>query len=248
MLDRPTERVSVLAHRGASRYAPENTLAALREAALRGIGGVEFDAKLSRDGHVVLMHDDTLARTTNGAGRVADNDWADLHRLDAGSWFGPQFAREPIPTLSAAIVLLAEFKICANVEIKPCPGRDVETARRVVETLIDEWPNDLPRPLLSSFSPMALSTARTVAPQLPRALLMSKVTADWRTWLDRLGCVAIHTDHRHLSRIVAEDILAAGFGLRCYTVNRATTAAKLFAWGVDAVFSDAPDRIPPRSN
>src|SRR5215470_3293441 len=92
-----------LGHRGGGVLAPENTLIGLRFARHRGYAGVEFDAKLTRDGVPILMHDDTLDRTSNGAGPVAASDWKDLRQLDAGSWLDRRFAGEPIPTLEAAL-------------------------------------------------------------------------------------------------------------------------------------------------
>lgn len=235
----------VIAHRGASGYAPENTLAAFRKAAEIGARWVEFDAKLTRDDHVILMHDDDLGRTTNGRGRVADVILDDLRRLDAGSWFAPQFAGEPVPTLSEAIAVLAELGLGANVEIKPCRGREEETAHIVAAQLLEEWPAGLPRPLISSFCKPCLAMALVVAPEIDRALLLSRVRSDWRDQAEMFECRAIHTNARHLGRDQASAIRGAGYALRCYTVNDGGEAAKLFGWGIDGVFSDYPDRIAP---
>lgn len=235
----------VIAHRGASGHAPENTLAAFRKAAALGARWVEFDAKLTRDGVAIVLHDDTLERTTNGRGAVLDADWADIEGLDAGAWFGAGFAGEPVPTLFAAMRLLVGLGLGANVEIKPCPGRDEETARVVVAAIAEAWPAAIPRPLISSFSAMALAVAREVAPEIERALLLPAIGNDWRAAAERLECRAVHTDHRRLDSAVAEEVLGSGYALRCYTVNDAARARMLFGWGVSSVFSDFPDRIPP---
>src|SRR5262245_59134058 len=108
----------VLAHRGGGTLAPENSLAGLRAAARYGFRGVEFDAKLTRDGVVVLLHDETLDRTTNGHGLVAQAHWAALERLDAGSWRDRRFAGEAVPTLTAALLLCSNLGLWPNVEIK----------------------------------------------------------------------------------------------------------------------------------
>src|SRR5262245_47829973 len=121
----------VLAHRGGGTLAPENTLAGLRAAAGHGFRGVEFDAKLTRDGVAVLMHDETLDRTTNGRGPVAQTDWAALKRLDAGRWCNRRFAGETVPTLTAALRMCADLGLWPNVEIKACPGRETETGEAV---------------------------------------------------------------------------------------------------------------------
>ena len=234
----------VIAHRGASGYAPENTLAAFRKAAELGAKWVEFDAKLTRDNHAIVMHDDELDRTTDGKGKVADIDLMDLRRLDAGAWFGPEFVGEPIPTLSEVIELLAELGLGANVEIKPCRGREEETAHIVAAQLLEEWPASLPRPLISSFSKPALATAFVVAPEIDRALLLSRIKADWQSQAEMFECRAIHTNQKYLNRTDAEAIRSAGYALRCYTVNDPVQAEMLFGWGIDGVFSDYPDLIP----
>src|SRR5262245_61386278 len=139
----------VLAHRGGGTLAPENTLAGLRAAAAHGFRGVEFDAKLTRDGVAVLMHDETLDRTTNGRGAVAQTDWKALEHLDAGSWCDRRFAGEAIPTLTAALRVCAVLGLWPNVEIKACPGREAETGDTVAREALDRWP-DSTIPLLSS--------------------------------------------------------------------------------------------------
>jgi glycerophosphoryl diester phosphodiesterase len=204
---------------------------------------VEFDAKLTRDNHIILCHDDNLERTTNGHGKVAATDWEAVRRLDAGSWFGEAFRGEPVPTLSETVVELARLGLGANIEIKPCPGRDEETGRMVAALLLEEWPDSLPTPLLSSFSAASLEAARRVAPDLPRAFLVSRIPADWRERVQELRCAAIHTSHRHLTKDQVAAIKAAGLAVRVYTVNDRALGESLFAWGVDGVFTDFADRL-----
>lgn len=233
----------IICHRGASGYAPENTLAAMRKAAEMGGRWVEFDAKLTRDNHAILLHDDDLDRTTNGRGKVAQTDWEAIRRLDAGSWFGEAFRGEPVPTLSETVAELARLGLGANVEIKPCPGRDEETGHMVAALLLEEWPDSLPVPLLSSFSAASLAAARRAAPSLPRAYLVSRIRADWRDRVRELDCVAIHTSHRHLTADLVAEVKAAGLAIRVYTVNDRVLGESLFAWGVDGVFTDFADRL-----
>jgi hypothetical protein len=125
----------VVGHRGAAASAPENTLAGLRRAHQLGVGWVEFDVKLSGDGVPILMHDAVLERTTDGKGAVADTAYADIRALDAGAWFGPEFAGERVPSFDEAIDLLLSHGLGANVEIKPCPGRERETGAAVARRL-----------------------------------------------------------------------------------------------------------------
>ncbi len=233
----------IICHRGASGYTPENTLVAMRKAAELGGRWVEFDAKLTHDNHVILFHDDDLDRTTDGRGKVAATDWGAIRRLDAGSWFGETFRGEPVPTLSQTIAELARLGLGANVEIKPCPGREEETGHMVAALLLEEWPDSLPAPLLSSFSAVSLAAARQVAANLPRAFLVSRIPADWRDRARDLGCVAIHTSHRHLTADLVADLKRAGLAVRVYTVNDRALGGTLFAWGVDGVFTDFADRL-----
>ena len=233
----------VIGHRGAASRAPENTLAGLRAAAALAVRMVEFDAKLSADGVPVLMHDDTLDRTTDGVGAVRDMPWSVLSTLDAGRWFGPAFAGEPVPTLTRALETCLDLGLAVNVEIKPCPGRDADTALAVVETVRRVWPEDRPAPLISSFSQAALSVARQAAPWAPRGLLMVSPAPDWSEPIRRLDPATVHLDRRAVAAEVVADLSARGLPILAYTVNEADTAAKLFGMGVAGVFSDVPDVV-----
>jgi len=159
----------VIGHRGAAGHAPENTLASIATAAALGATWVEFDVKLTRDGVAVLFHDDALERTTNGTGKVADTTLAEIKALDAGGWYQKRFAGEAVPTLEEAMATLARLNLGANVELKPSPGREAETARTVAGLLKTAWPARLPAPVISSFAPEALAAFAEAAPQFPRA-------------------------------------------------------------------------------
>lgn len=233
----------IIGHRGAATYAPENTLASLREAKRRGASWVEFDVKLSGDGVPILMHDESLKRTTGLDRLVADTPWAKIARLDAGGWKAPRFAGEGVPTFEAAIACLAEEGLGANVEIKPCPGREAATAVAVVEVLCRSWPAGLPTPLLSSFKDAALAAARDAAPDLPRAILIDELGDDWRRRAEALGAIGVNTDGRKLAVARARAVKEAGFLLSVYTINDPALATDLFALGVDCVITDSPDTI-----
>lgn len=233
----------LVGHRGVAAHAPENTLASLRKAAEMGMLWVEFDVRLSRDGHLVLFHDEHLSRTTNGRGRLGDHDLAMLKKLDAGSGFSFAFRGEPIPTLTEAVEVLQAHGLGANIEIKSDRGREMETAEAVVQTLRTVWPSALPLPIISSFNSAALALSAAAAPEWEHALVMKTIPRDWQRRLDAVGSIAIHCNARWLNRQRADEILAAGVPLRCYTVNAARTARKLFAWGVNAIFTDAPEGL-----
>lgn len=233
----------VIGHRGAVGHAPENTLVGIRKAAELGATWVEFDVALTKDDVPVLMHDDTVDRTTDGSGNLANMTLQDVRTLDAGRWFSDAFAGERIPTLTETIRLLEALGLGANVEIKPTPGRANETGRIVARQVADEWPNSLRAPVFSSFQVDALEAAQQAAPAIPRGWLMRRPGKDWKGQAKALDCLSIHCNHRSLDSKIASEIRAAGYHLLAYTVNDAKRALKLFEWGVESVFSDYPERI-----
>lgn len=235
----------LIAHRGGGHIAPENTLAAMRAGAARGYAMMEFDAKLSRDGVAVLLHDDTLERTTDGTGPAAALDFAALAQLDAGSWHSPAYAGEPIPTLAAVARYTLANGLASNVEIKPCPGREQETGHAVALAVARLWQQAQVPPLVSSFSETALAAAAAAAPALPRALLIAgRLPPDWRDRLRHHDCVALNMNQAEVTRDLVEEVHGAGARLTAWTVNDPGRARQLLDWGVDAIFTDALDAIP----
>jgi len=237
----------VIGHRGAAEAAPENTLESFAEAKRQGALWVEYDAKLTADNAVILLHDDTVDRTSNGTGPAAQKTLAEMTALDAGSWKGADWAGARVPTLAATLAKLDTLGLGSNIEIKPCPGRDRETARGIISELHRIWGGQKPAsgkmPLVSSFSYDALLEAREMAPELPLGLLLEDDPVDWRQQAERIQAVSVHCWDRKLTEAWARDIKAAGFGLLVYTVNEVDLARRLFGWGVDAVFTDAPARL-----
>ncbi len=236
-----------IAHRGAGKLAPENTLAALRAGASFDYRMFEFDVKLSGDGKPVLMHDATLDRTTSGSGRVDAMTLAELAALDAGGWHSPAYAAEPIPTLTAIARYTRANGFHVNIEIKPVPGTETRTGAAVALDALKLWAGVPMPPLLSSFSEEALAAARDVAPDLPRALLLDKLPPDWLERLRRLDCVALDANHAELDAKTIAAAHAAGFRVLCYTVNDPVRARELLNWGLDGLITDAVDTITPES-
>ncbi len=239
----------IIAHRGGGTLAPENTLAAMRCGLAHGFRAVEFDVMLSGDGVPVLMHDPVFGRTVAAAGGVATSTAAQLTAMDAGSWFDPRFAGEKVPTFRQVIDFCNENGIWMNVEIKPSPGFATETGHAAA-TLLKECLDRRPdggglMPLFSSFSMDALLAAREAAPEIPRGLLIGSVPAEWQTLLNELGAIALHTNHKNLTREQAQAIRDAGFGVFCYTVDDPARARELLSWGVDAFCTDRIDLIGP---
>ncbi len=235
-----------LAHRGAGKLAPENTLAAFRVGAGFGFRAFECDVKLSRDGEAFLLHDDTLDRTTDGRGSPAGVDWADLARLDAGGWHSPPFAAEPLPRL-AQIAGFCQANGCVlNIEIKPCPGIERVTGEVVAREAERLWGGTAIPPLLSSFKPDALEGARDAAPALPRALLLDELWAGWPEAADALGVAAVITNWRLMDGALVQRLHAKGWRALVYTVNDAPIAERLIADGIDGIITDRVDLLGPR--
>ena len=218
---------AIVGHRGAAAGAPENTLESLRLAADQGAAMVEFDVKLTSDGALILMHDEDLDRTTTGRGPVAATALADIRGLDAGGWFADAWRGARVPTLEAVIGLLEERGITANIEIKPCPGREEETARAVVDCLKRRWPSKRAWPLLSSFARDSLAEARDAAPEIPRGLLLWGKPADWSAAARSLDCVTVHCAKEDMTPEWAAEIGRLGYGLAVYTVNDPDLAGRL---------------------
>lgn len=233
----------VIAHRGGGLLAPENTLAGMKLARNLGFMGVEFDIMLTEDGTPILMHDETLDRTTDGSGPVAEASYSEIADLDAGAWFGNEYIGESVPSFAAASALCREVDLWANVEIKPTPGTERETGEVAARMAKMLWAGaDLP-PLLSSFSPLALEAAAVEAPELPRALLVKQIPANWQALMQRLQCVALHASHRHLDAVLVKAVHSAGYGMLAYTVDDSELALNLLEWGVDALVTDQLDVI-----
>ena len=229
------------AHRGGGSLAPENTLAGIRLAASLGYQAVEFDVMLSADGTPVLIHDETLERTTNGRGRVCDTPDAMLFSLDAGGG-------ERIPGYAEAVELCRRLGLLANVEIKPAAGYEVLTAETVARLSVELWQGAEVQPLLSSFSLEALEIARDLAPGIARGLLFERVPTDWVETARRLQAFSLHCAAVGVSDAALAEAQAMDMPVLCYTVNAPAQAAALFGRGVAAVFTDRLDLFSPETS
>jgi glycerophosphoryl diester phosphodiesterase len=211
----------LFAHRGGGMLAPENTLVGMRMAASQKYQAVEFDVKLAACGTLIVMHDDTLDRTTNGKGSVAATRYEDIAKLDAGSWHAEKFSGERVPTFVALAELCIDLGLLCNVEIKPNAGQARETGEAV-----------------AAFSFEALLAAKETAPEFPRGILFEHLPADWKAQAEKLACVSVNCNHANVNVNQIQTIRGAGYRMICYTVNDVAKARKLFAWGVDGLFTD----------
>ncbi|HMN20318.1 MAG TPA: glycerophosphodiester phosphodiesterase [Ottowia sp.] len=232
-----------IAHRGAGKLAPENTLAAFRLGARHGHRMFECDAKLSSDGVLFLLHDDTLERTTNGRGVAGRLCWAELAQLDAGSWHSPAYAGEPIPTLENLARYCLANDLLLNIEIKPTPGCEEATGCAVAQLAARLWAGAATPPLLSSFQAASLRAAQQAAPELPRGLLLETLRDGWLDTARALACRAVTADHPQWTPDTVARAQDAGLRVLSYTVNDEAAAQRLTALGTDGIFTDSVDRL-----
>ncbi len=237
-----TDRPLNLAHRGASRIAPENTLAAFRIALEEGADGFELDVRFSQDGVPVVIHDADLRRTTNGTGRVERKTVAALRALDAGAWFDPRFAGERIPTLDEVLEAFGD-SVCYNIELKAFTSRDLKRVRAVVERVRRYGLAE--RVLLSSFNPLALRWAWRLAPEIPRGLLVPTFPFPLRrAWLAFLAPhQARHLPFSMINERAVRWCRRRGYAVVAWTVNAPEEMQRLIRLGVEAIITDEPGRL-----
>jgi glycerophosphoryl diester phosphodiesterase len=256
-----------IAHRGAGKLAPENTLAAFRVGAAHSYRMFECDVKLSADDVPFLLHDATLTRTclafnsqktffnqsnlaldsgaSSNDSTAGDLPWSALSQLDAGSWHSRAFAGEPLPTLGAVARYCILNGYFLNIEIKPTPGSERHTGEVVAQYAAQLWQGQKAPPLLTSFSVAALEGAQAAQPEMPRGLLLDTLWPDWLKTAQRLACVAVVCNHLYWDRKSLAKAKAAGLRTLSYTVNDESIAERLLDMGLDGIITDRIDLFAP---
>jgi glycerophosphoryl diester phosphodiesterase len=229
----------LIAHRGASGHAPENTLAAFKKAVTLGATFIETDLQLTRDARLVSIHDETVNRTTNGKGAVHDMTLAELRRLDAGSWFGSEFAGERIPTLEEVLDFAKKFDVIFYLEIKP--GGSFGGEHALIGGL--RASGEIARTIVISFDSAILANVRKIEPTVMTGLLYD---GQIEKPLDK----ALEVGARQLA--IRDDLVSPGLltaarakdlQVVCWTVNHSAHMRLLIDAGVDGIMSDYPDRL-----
>lgn len=265
----------VSAHRGCGSLAPENTLEAIQCGTVRyNFKSVEFDVMLTKDNIPILMHDEHIGRTIrmptiSSELMISDLTWCDLKDIDAGSWFhsnsnaitnafgesvdhGLRYESIKIPLFDDILQYCYDHSISMNVEIKPCPGYEVQTS-----TVIGQYVNNFYQKLkkiddsfddklilFSSFSYDSLIAIKDVCPSIPRGLLIEgKLPEDYKILLENIEAVSLHVDHSLLDECTTKTVKESGYCLFCYTVNTLDRAKELLSWGVDSFCTDRVDII-----
>ena len=242
-----------VAHRGAGKLAPENTLSAFRLGASHGYRMFECDVKLSEDGVPFLMHDATLGRTTNRPQRLGqaaspiggDHSWNTLSQLDAGGWHSRGYTGEPLATLENIAQFVIRNGYALNIEIKPTPGTERHTGEVVAHEAARLWKDVAVPPLMTSFDVEALHGAVAGAPQLPRGLLLDNLWTGWLETALQLDCVAIVCNYALWDTSTVTQAKSAGFRCLSYTVNDEWAAQRLIDLGTDGIITDRVDMFVP---
>ena len=235
-LPRPT----IFAHRGASLYAPENTVAAFELAVRQGADAIELDAKLTSDGQIVVIHDQSVDRTTAETGKVAEMTLDHIRQLDAGSHFDLRFRGERIPTLSEVFEAVGKLTY-TNIELTNYGSYFDSLPERVGE-LVNKH-NLSERVLFSSFNPFALIRIHRMLPEVPLGLLAINGPSGWwaRSWIGSLlSYQALHPHFADVDKKMIEKLHLHNRRVYSYTINLADEMRRLVDWGIDGIFTDDP--------
>lgn len=234
-------RALVYAHRGASGYAPENTMAAFRKAVELGSDGIECDVQMTKDGWLVVCHDETVDRTTNGKGFIKDMKLADIRKLDAGSWFGREFRNERIPFFSELLELVKKKRLLLNIEIKSgiilYPGIEEKVMEKVIAFGLQD------KVIISSFNHYSVNTVKQIAPGVKTGILYMEGLFEPWNYMKAVGCECAHPFYMALKPEIAMELKKRGFIINVFTVDDPNHAKNLGEMGVDGIITNYPDRI-----
>ena len=247
MMHRPnvSDPGRIIAHRGASEVAPENTLSAIRAAADQGVWWIEFDVSLLGDGTPVVHHDGTLDRCTSGRGPLTSLVAADLAGIRAGVRHGAAFKDEPLPTLEQVLDLIEELDLFANLEMKPHDA-ELGVMSRIVADLLKARPWTRERIITSSFALDELTAFRELVPDIPLAVLYKQPPRDWRVVPDQLAAAALHPHFAYLTEAILAEASSFGIDVRVYTINKPGLMTPFRDRGLTGVITDHPPYFTSR--
>ncbi|MCR8644046.1 glycerophosphodiester phosphodiesterase [Paenibacillus sp. N1-5-1-14] len=233
----------IYAHRGSSGYAPENTMAAFQMAVDMNCPGIELDVQLTKDGHVVICHDEDVSRTTNGQGFIKDFTLEELRALDAGSWMDPKFHQEKIPTLVELLDLVKNTEMIMNFEIKNLPFYYVGIEQKLADAIKEAGMED--QAIISSFDHYALQTIHKICPELKLGLLFSTRIIDPWIYAQQLPypVYSLNPDWSFVDSHYVQQSHLHGYQVLAYTVNERPTYEALRDIGVHGIFSNYPDQF-----
>lgn len=230
--------MKTIAHRGLSAKYPENTTIAFEEAAKLAVWGVEFDVHLTKDQQLVVIHDESIDRTSNGTGFVKDFTLAELRTFDFGQWFALEFAGQQIPTLKEVLAIFQHTQHHINIEIKS-DVFEYEGIEKLIALDIQAFGLEN-RVIISSFNHESVARFKEEMPCVKTALLFSSLITHLEGYIRASQCGAIHIPYYHSMRRIIQHAIQNGVIVRAYTVNDEQIAQQLASIGVDAIFSDVP--------
>lgn len=238
---------ALIGHRGIAKHAPENTLSSFRLAAKQKVDWIEFDLRLTKDNELVIFHDDTLERTTNGNGWVHESTLKQLTKLDAGMWFSPTFKGEPIPLFREVLSELLCLPLYLNIELKIPPNADQThediLSKQVISILSSNWPSSHAWPLISSFHWPLLEKIRNAFPDIPIGFLTETCTSDAIKKVASTPNAALHCDYLSLSKETLDLCEQAAIPVLAYTINQPEIAQRLIQAGIFGLFTDDPQHL-----
>jgi glycerophosphoryl diester phosphodiesterase len=240
---KPFVSEQLVAHRGASAFAPENTLGAVRLAKDMGAKWVEVDVKITVDDHTVIIHDDELDRTTNGTGWVANSTLEYVRSLSANPTGFDGYDAEKVPTLRELLEIVLDLEIGLQLELKPTAGDDVETAEIAIAELLEIWPSNNSNLYLSSFSLRSLDVARRMAPNIPRAFAVVVPPRDPVKIMSDLDCQILHATSFVLSDDQLRVLDESGVEFAIATINDVSLARHMLENGAQSILSDYPNLL-----
>ena len=230
--------MKIFAHRGYSKKYPENTCIAFQKAAALDIFGVEFDVHLTADHQLVVIHDETIDRTSTGTGFIKDMTLAELEKYDYGRWFGEQFIGQKIPTLKEVLTIFAETQHVLNIEIKSDIFEYDDIEQLIAQEIVSFGMHD--RVIISSFNHESIERFHEVQPTIQTAALFASLVTNIEHYVKTMPSDALHIWYFHANRKIIQDALANGATIRVFTVNDVQIAKQLQSLGVDAIFTDDP--------
>lgn len=230
----------VMAHRGFSSKAPENTMSAFIQALEAGAEGIELDVHLTGDGEVVVIHDHTLERTTSGSGPVSEMTLAEVQRFDAGAWFSQEFSGEKVPSLREVLELVKEHNVLLNVETKAALG--YEQLNDKVALLLDEYAL-WEKTIISSFNHYALVHMKQIRPQARTGILYNCGLVNPWDYAKSIGAAALHPHHLTIIPELVQAAQQHGLMVNVWTVDEEADIQRAAAAGVDAIITNVPDRV-----
>ncbi len=233
---------TIIAHRGLSSLAPENTLAAISLAAKNGAEWVEIDAVTCGDGTIVMWHDNSIDRCSDSTGPLSQLNAQSMQSLDCGSWFSKEYANEKMATIEQAILLIQELGMGLNLEFKLYQYTANEVVAPVLDFLNLHW-KDTDKLIISSFDQAALDYCHQNSPHFKRGMLYDKIPDNWLQQMQSIEAVSCHCHYLHLQQAQVVALKRAGYEVYCYTVNRPELVTEHWNWGIDAIFTDYPQRF-----